>query len=115
MAVRPAICNITFVITPDARFKREGNDLYTTVSLDLFTAVLGGEQIVDTLDGKVKLTIQPGTQNNAKVRLKGKGFPVYKQEGTYGDLIVTYTVNIPTSLERRTEASVPSDTTAFIT
>lgn len=87
---------ITFVITPDARFKREGNDLYTTVSLDLFTAVLGGEQIVDTLDGKVKLTIQPGTQNNAKVRLKGKGFPVYKQEGTYGDLIVTYTVNIPT-------------------
>lgn len=86
---------ITFVITPDARFKREGNDLYTTVSLDLFTAVLGGEQIVDTLDGKVKLTIQPGTQNNAKVRLKGKGFPIYKQEGTYGDLIVTYTVNIP--------------------
>lgn len=89
---------ITFVITPDARFKREGNDLYTTVSLDLFTAVLGGEQIVDTLGGKVKLTIQPGTQNNAKVRLKGKGFPVYKQEGTYGDLIVTYTVNIPTHL-----------------
>lgn len=89
---------ITFVITPDAWFKREGNDLYTTVSLDLFTAVLGGEQIVDTLDGKVKLTIQPGTQNNAKVRLKGKGFPVYKQEGTYGDLIVTYTVNIPTHL-----------------
>ena len=95
MAVRPDLY-ITFVITPDARFKREGNDLYTTVSLDLFTAVLGGEQIVDTLDGKVKLTIQPGTQNNAKVRLKGKGFPVYKQEGTYGDLIVTYTVNIPT-------------------
>ena len=89
---------ITFVITPDAQFKREGNDLYTTVSLDLFTAVLGGEQIVDTLDGKVKLAIKPGTQNNAKVRLKGKGFPVYKQEGSFGDLIVTYTVNIPTNL-----------------
>ena len=89
---------ITFVITPDAQFKREGNDLYTTVSLDLFTAVLGGEQIVDTLNGKVKLAIKPGTQNNAKVRLKGKGFPVYKQEGSFGDLIVTYTVNIPTNL-----------------
>ena len=89
---------ITFVITPDAQFKREGNDLYTTVSLDLFTAILGGEQIVDTLNGKVKLAIKPGTQNNAKVRLKGKGFPVYKQEGSFGDLIVTYTVNIPTNL-----------------
>lgn len=89
---------ITFVIADDARFHRQGDDLYETVPIDLYTAVLGGEQIVETLGGKVKLKVQPGTQNGAKVRLKGKGFPVYKQEGTFGDLIVTYSVTIPTNL-----------------
>ncbi|NDV60367.1 DnaJ C-terminal domain-containing protein [Bacteroides sp. 519] len=89
---------ITFVIAEDNRFKRVGDDIYITAPIDLYTAVLGGEQIVDTLDGKVKLKIKPGTQNNTKVRLKGKGFPVYKKENTFGDLIVTYTVDIPTDL-----------------
>ncbi|MDR2009244.1 MAG: J domain-containing protein [Bacteroidales bacterium] len=89
---------ITFIIPDDNRFKRVGNDLYVTVSLDIYTAILGGEQIVDTLDGKVKLNVKPGTQNNTKVRLKGKGFPVYKKEGHYGDLIVTYSVVIPEKL-----------------
>ena len=89
---------ITFVISNDNNFKRVGNDLYTTVQLNLYTAILGGEQTVETLDGKVKLKIQPGTQNNSKVRLKGKGFPLYKQEGAYGDLIVTFTIDIPTKL-----------------
>lgn len=89
---------ITFVIPEDARFKRAGDDLYVTVPLDLYKAILGGEQIVDTLDGKVKLQIKPGTQNNTKVRLKGKGFPVYKEEGKFGDLIVTYSIDIPTNL-----------------
>ena len=44
---------------------------------------------VDTLDGQVKLKVKPETQNGTKVRLKGKGFPVYKKEGQFGDLIVT--------------------------
>ena len=56
------------------------------------------EKIVDTLDSKVKLKIKPETQNGTKVRLKGKGFPVYKKEGQFGDLIVTYSVKIPTNL-----------------
>ena len=60
--------------------------------------VLGGEKVIDTLDGKVKLKIKPETQNGTKVRLKGKGFPVYKKEGQFGDLIVTYSVKIPTNL-----------------
>ena len=54
--------------------------------------------LVDPLDGTVKLKIKPETQNRTKVRLKGKGFPVYKQEGQSGDLIVTYSVKIPTNL-----------------
>ena len=89
---------ITFVIPEDPVYKREGNNLYRTASLDLYTAVLGGEQVVETLGGKVKLKVKPETQNNTKVRLRGKGFPVYKQEGQYGDLIVTWSVKIPTDL-----------------
>ena len=89
---------ITFVIAEDPVFKRLGDDLYVDVEIDLYTAVLGGEKIVDTLDSKVKLKIKPETQNGTKVRLKGKGFPVYKKEGQFGDLIVTYSVKIPTNL-----------------
>lgn len=79
-------------------FKRLGDDLYIDVELDLYTAVLGGEKLVDTFDGKVKLKIKPETQDGTKVRLKGKGFPIYKKEGQFGALIVTYTVKIPTNL-----------------
>ena len=96
---------ITFSIADDPEFKRKDNDLYTNVHIDLYTAVLGGEVTIRTLDGQVKLKVRPGTQNDAKVRLKGKGFPVYKQEGRAGDLIVTYTVQLPTHLsERQKEA-----------
>lgn len=89
---------ITFVVGDDPVFKRKDNDLYTDVTIDLYTAVLGGEVTVNTLDGQVKLKVRPGTQNGAMVRLKGKGFPVYKQEGSFGDLLVTYHITIPTSL-----------------
>lgn len=92
---------ITFRIAEDAVFKRLGDDLYVDVEVDLYTAVLGGEKVVDTLEGKVKLKIKPETQNGTKVRLKGKGFPIYKKEGQFGDLIVTYSVKIPTSLTDR--------------
>ncbi|MEG2150266.1 MAG: DnaJ C-terminal domain-containing protein [Bacteroidaceae bacterium] len=92
---------ITFVIPEDDLFKRVGNDLYITVSLNLYTAILGGEQTVDMLDGKVKLKIKPETQNATKVRLKGKGFPVYKKEEQAGDLIITYSIDIPTKLTER--------------
>lgn len=89
---------IAFVIADDPAFKRIGDDLYTAVSLDLYTAILGGEVTIDTLDGKVKLKVKPETQNDTKVRLKGKGYPIYKKEGQFGDLIVTYHIKIPTNL-----------------
>lgn len=89
---------ITFNIAEDSRFKRAGDDLYITTPLDLYTAILGGEQLIETMDGKVKLNVKPDTQNNCKIRLKGKGFPIYKNEGKYGDLIVTYSIDIPTNL-----------------
>ncbi|HYK56017.1 MAG TPA: J domain-containing protein [Flavisolibacter sp.] len=92
---------ITFKIADDPTFKRSGNDLHTTQDLDLYIAVLGGETTIETLNGKVKLKVPPETQNGTKVRLRGKGFPVYKQEGQHGDLYVTYQVKIPTHLSEK--------------
>ncbi|MBL0127584.1 MAG: J domain-containing protein [Flavobacteriales bacterium] len=89
---------ITFHVGEHPRFKRVGKDLYTTAEIDLYTAVLGGELMLETLDGTVKLAVKPETQNGTKARLRGKGFPVYKQEGSFGDLIVTFHVKLPTAL-----------------
>jgi len=92
---------ITFVITNNTMFKRDKNDLYTTVKLDLYTAILGGEITLDTLGGKIKLKVPPESQNGSKIRLKGKGFPVYKNEEKYGDLFITYEVVLPTNLTEK--------------
>ena len=92
---------ITFVIEEDPQFKRLGNDLYTTADVDLYTSVLGGETTVETMSGKLKLKVPPGTQNDTRTRVKGKGFPVYKNEGQFGDLYITYKVKIPTSLTEK--------------
>lgn len=89
---------ITFSITNHPDFKRLENDLYTTKELDLYTAILGGELIINTLSGKVKLKVKPETQNGNKVKLKEKGFPLYKKEGEFGDLYVTYIIKIPIGL-----------------
>lgn len=89
---------ITFRVKEHPKFKRTGADLHTTAEIDLSTAVLGGDLLLDTLDGQVKMKVAPGTQNGSRAKLKGKGFPVYKQEGRHGDLYVTYQVNLPTTL-----------------
>ncbi|MEJ7644688.1 MAG: J domain-containing protein [Chryseolinea sp.] len=94
---------ITFKIEDHPIFKRTGNDLYASVLIDLYTAVLGGETMIDTLDGKVKLKVKAGTQHGTKVRLKGKGFPVYKKEGERGDMYISYEVGLPTTLTEEQE------------
>jgi curved DNA-binding protein len=95
---------ITFVLNNDTQFKRVGDNLYGNVDLDLYTAMLGGEILVDTFDSKVKLSITPETKNDTKVKLKGKGFPVYKNEGTFGDLIITYQLKTPSGLNEQEKA-----------
>ena len=89
---------ITFAISNHSIFKRSGINLYATIELNLYTAVLGGEITINTLDGQVKLKVKPETQNESKVKLKGKGFPVYKHDGQFGDLLVTWSVKVPTNL-----------------
>jgi len=92
---------ITFSITNSTKFKRDGSNLYLVHDLDIYTAILGGETMVETFTGKVKLKVPAETQNGAKVKLKGKGFPVYKHEGNFGDLFVTYNIKIPTGLSEK--------------
>ena len=89
---------IRFSIENHSKFKRDNNNLVSTVDIDLYSAMLGGDITADTFDGKVKLKVKPETQNGTKVKLKGKGFPVYKKEGQFGDLYITYNVILPTKL-----------------
>jgi curved DNA-binding protein len=92
---------IKFSIANHPEINRLGNDLYIHTDLELYTAVLGGEITIHTFSGKVKINIKPETQNGSKVKLKGKGFPLYKTDGQFGDLYVTYMIKIPTNLTER--------------
>ena len=92
---------IQFTVINNSKFKRDKNNLHATIDLDLYKAMLGGEVTVDTFNSKVKLKVKPETQNGTKVKLKGKGFPVYKKEGQFGDLIITYNIKTPTNLSSK--------------
>jgi len=92
---------ITFIIKNHSKFKRNGNNLYADADVDLYTALLGGEVIVDTFKGKAKVQIKPETQSGIKLKLSGKGFPVYKHDGKFGDLILTLQIKLPTSLSEQ--------------
>ena len=89
---------IQFEIENNTAFQRDHDNLYQTIPIDLYKAVLGGDVTVETFDGKVKLKLVPETQNDTKIKLRGKGFPVYKKEGKFGDLIITYHIEIPTKI-----------------
>ena len=89
---------IHFLITNTTKFKREGDNLYLTTDLDLYTALLGGTILVETFDGKAKLNIKPETENGTTVKLKGKGFPKYKKENVFGDLYITFNIKTPKNL-----------------
>lgn len=92
---------VQFQITNDTPFLRQGNDLYLTQKIDLYTALLGGEVTVETLHGKIKLKIKPVVQPNTKIRVPGKGFTEFKKDGTFGDLYVTYEIILPESLSEQ--------------
>lgn len=87
---------ITFRIEPDRTFTREGDNLYTTTQIDIYTLLLGGELIVPTLNGNVKIKIQKNTPLKNRLRLRGKGFPLYKKKGENGDLYVSLELIQPT-------------------
>ena len=88
-------------VANDPRFERDGNDLHTNASVDAFTAMLGGEAEVETMLGKVKLTIPAGTQPEQVFRLAGRGMPQLKNPKVKGDLFVRLKVQIPRELSAK--------------
>ena len=91
---------LSLKVTPDPRFERKGDRLYTDIVIDLYTAVLGGEVKVPTLSGDVLLKIPPGTQPAQTFRLKRRGMPNLKNTKLQGDLFVNTQVEIPDRLSR---------------
>ncbi len=85
-------------VEPDSRFEREGDNLLVDVKLDMFTALLGGDLEVPTLDRPVRLKIKPGTQSGRKFRIAGKGMPVMRKEGEFGDLYARILITVPENL-----------------
>ena len=88
-------------VVDDKRFDRQGNDLHTTATIDVFTAILGGEAEVETMEGKVKLNIPAGTQPEQVFRLAGRGMPQLKDTKQKGDLYVKVKVQIPKYLSAK--------------
>lgn len=85
---------------PHPIFTRKGDDLYKSHSVDLYTCVLGGDSIVDTLSGAIRVTIPAGTQGGKNIRIKSKGMPVYDKAGSFGDLYLQIKVEIPETLTK---------------
>ena len=91
--------DLEVTVAPDARFRREGDDLHVRVGIDLSMALLGGRAEVPTLSGNLlAVNVPAGTQNARKLRLKGQGMPCYGSTDQRGDLYVTLDVKLPTSL-----------------
>ena len=88
---------ITFRVETPSDYRREGADLYKRTEVDLYTMLLGGKITVATPTGAVSLPVAEGTQNGKRVRLKGKGLPVYKGS-TNGDLYLDLEVRLPDRL-----------------
>lgn len=88
-------------VEKDARFDQKGDELHTSVSVDLITAVLGGEVRVPTPTGDVLLAIPAGSQPGQTFRLKGRGMPNLKSKSRHGDLFAELEVKIPDNLSKR--------------
>ncbi len=88
----------------DTTFQRVGDDLSVSIDVPLYTAVLGGESVVPTMNGRVVLTIPSGTQNGRTFRLRGRGMPKLNPpsgEHGSGDLLATVKIQLPNELSER--------------
>jgi molecular chaperone DnaJ len=81
-------------------FQRQGEDIYSTVPVSFAIAALGGDIVIDTVDGKVIYSVKAGTQTDTRVRLKGKGVPSLANRAVRGDQYVTLVVQVPDHLTK---------------
>jgi curved DNA-binding protein len=91
-------------VAADPDFERDANNLSATATVDVFTALLGGDVEVPTMTGRMKLTIPPGTQPEQKFRLAGRGMPHLKDPQVKGDLFVRVKVQVPKNLSAEQKA-----------
>ena len=90
---------MTIDVMNDQNFFLDNQGLHTIKSISLYDAILGGKDIINCFDKTITFTIPPGTTNGKVLRVKGKGFPIYKQEDKYTDLLISIIVDIPTNLD----------------
>ncbi len=91
-------------VTPHPIYRRDGNDLVTTLNLKLSDALLGIKYPIETLDGKIEVTIPEGVTVNEVLRVKGKGVPVSKSKR--GDLLIKLNIKLPSKLSRKSRELV---------
>ncbi|HUF38260.1 MAG TPA: J domain-containing protein [Anaerolineales bacterium] len=95
----PADLYLKIKVLPHHIFERKGDNLRVTVDVDLYTALLGGEVSVPTLERPVLLAVKPVAQNGQTIRVRGKGMPNLRKPGERGDLLVTLRVRLPEKLK----------------
>lgn len=86
-------------VAEDPQFKREDDDIHVDVSVDAFTAMLGGEVEVPTMTRPVRMKVRPGAQSGQKLRLAGKGMPKLRHENAFGDLYARVMIKVPHPLD----------------
>ena len=93
-------------VTSHPIFQRRDYDIYSSAPISFAQAALGGEVIIDTLDGKVSYEVKPGTQTDTRIRLRGKGIPSLRNPNTRGDHYVTLVVQVPTGLNGKAKEAL---------
>ncbi len=96
---------IELTVRPHPVFKRDGNDLYIDIPLNISEAVLGGKIKVPTIDGSVTMTLPPGTDSGKKFRLKGKGVP-HRKTGARGDEFAVIRIIVPKNVNDKTKEAL---------
>ncbi len=92
---------VEVIVAPHPIFQRQDTNIYSTAPVSFAVAALGGDILIDTVDGKVSYTVKPGTQTDTKIRLKGKGVPSLRSASVRGDHYVTLVVQTPTKLSNK--------------
>mgnify|MGYP001153170868 CR=1 FL=1 len=95
---RPGDLYLVISVIDHHKFRRKGKDLYVRAPVDLYTLVLGGEVAVDTLKGRILLTVPPETKADRVFRLRGQGMPLLRNKEQHGDLYVEIEAVIPQGL-----------------
>ncbi|MCR4745931.1 MAG: molecular chaperone DnaJ [Lachnospiraceae bacterium] len=89
---------VEVVVSRHPIFQRQGYNIFSSAPISFAQAALGGDVLIDTVDGRVAYTVKPGTQTDTKIRLKGKGVPSIQNKDVRGDQYVTLVVQVPTGL-----------------